>query len=312
MSFNFAKAQSSLIATLSHDDNVKVFYGASALKQAHSSAADGDIITLSPGTFNSPEITKAVTIRGAGVINDPDNGIEPTRIADNITINVLDSLNRLNIEGIYFKNRVYIHNNNTDLTFKKCWFETLMQVENTSSNNIFIINCRIKIFNILCRRAFVLNSIINISTSNSICKNCILSYASSIRNSSFENCIFFQNTKNEQVNLLAENVVKNCISNSRYTFNAVNGINSAFYDISNTFKTFSGNDITSSFSELFELTEEAKTTYLGTDGKEVGIHGGDFPFDETSDFPRIIKCNVAPKSTVDGKLNVEIQVTTGK
>ena len=60
--------------------------------------------------------------------------------------------------------------------------------------------------------------------------------------------------------------------------------------------------------EMFELTDEAKTKYLGTDGTQVGIHGGSIPFDITPTNPQITKCNVASKSTIDGKLSVDIQI----
>ena len=54
-------AQSSLIATLSHEGEVSLYYGASALQQAHEAATHGDVITLSSGTFTSVKITKAIT-----------------------------------------------------------------------------------------------------------------------------------------------------------------------------------------------------------------------------------------------------------
>ena len=60
--------------------------------------------------------------------------------------------------------------------------------------------------------------------------------------------------------------------------------------------------------EMFELTDAAKTTYLGTDGKEVGLYGGSIPYEEDPTTPQITKCNVASKSTADGKLSVEIEV----
>lgn len=57
----------------------------------------------------------------------------------------------------------------------------------------------------------------------------------------------------------------------------------------------------------YRLTDEAKT-FLGTDGKEVGIYGGTLPFDTTPTNPQITKFNVSPKTTADGKLSVDIEV----
>ena len=77
-------------------------------------------------------------------------------------------------------------------------------------------------------------------------------------------------------------------------------------DIATIFKTFRG---TYSDTETFELTDEAKAQYLGTDGTEVGIYGGSLPFTTESSLPKIKKFNVASKSTEDGKLKVEIEVS---
>ena len=75
--------------------------------------------------------------------------------------------------------------------------------------------------------------------------------------------------------------------------------------VSDVFKTWGGtyNDVQS-----FELTDEAKTKYLGDDGKELGIYGGNLPFTPNPTNPKITKFNVASKSTADGKLSVDIEV----
>ena len=61
-------------------------------------------------------------------------------------------------------------------------------------------------------------------------------------------------------------------------------------------------------SEAYELSEERQNTYVGTDGTQIGIHGGNMPFSSTPTNPQITKCNVAAKSTADGKLSVDIEV----
>lgn len=74
------------------------------------------------------------------------------------------------------------------------------------------------------------------------------------------------------------------------------------------FKTYTGASLNNLDSETFQLTEAAKTQYLGMDGTEVGIYGGSLPFDPVPSNPQITKCNVAAKSTADGKLSVDIEV----
>ena len=78
------------------------------------------------------------------------------------------------------------------------------------------------------------------------------------------------------------------------------------------FKTYPGGSLGLLDSETFELTDAAKTQYLGMDGTEVGIYGGNLPFDPTPSNPQITKCNVAAKSTADGKLSVDIEVNAAE
>lgn len=61
-------------------------------------------------------------------------------------------------------------------------------------------------------------------------------------------------------------------------------------------------------TERLELTDAAKTKYLGSDGTQIGIYGGSIPFDPRPSNPQITKLNVASKSTADGKLSVDIEV----
>ena len=82
--------------------------------------------------------------------------------------------------------------------------------------------------------------------------------------------------------------------------------NYIFDTIKSVFKTYNGTD-GFSFNELYELTDEAKTKYIGTDGTQVGLHGG-MGFDLVPSTLQITKCEVAPRSTTDGKLSVSIEV----
>ena len=76
--------------------------------------------------------------------------------------------------------------------------------------------------------------------------------------------------------------------------------------IKSVFKTFNGTDWFS-FNELYELTDEAKAMYIGSDGTQIGLHGG-IGFDLVPSTLQITKCEVAPRSTSDGKLSVSIEV----
>ena len=89
-----------------------------------------------------------------------------------------------------------------------------------------------------------------------------------------------------------------------------NSTNKYVEDITSLYKTYKETGRNSFISDVynFELTETAVATYLGNDGTQVGIYGGNLPYDENPTIPQITKCNVASKSTADGKLSVDIEV----
>ena len=73
------------------------------------------------------------------------------------------------------------------------------------------------------------------------------------------------------------------------------------------FENFTG---TFSLEEPFILKDEIATGFLGSDGTQVGIHGGFMPYSNRPSYMVLKRCNVANKSTIDGKLSVEIEVVT--
>lgn len=136
-------AQNSLLATLSHEGNVTTFYGASALRDAHDAAVHGDVITLSSGSFNPVNITKAVTLRGAGMAVDSVHNILPTIISGNFSISIPDSVTqRFTLEGIYHNHTIkYIYLNNA--MFVKCRLNEISDDHSSSRlKNATFTNCR--------------------------------------------------------------------------------------------------------------------------------------------------------------------------
>lgn len=121
----FAQQQ---LATLNHNDSITVFYGQSALEQAHAAAVNGDIITLSPGRFQTNStltITKAVTIRGAGMMDDT-LGNTHTEIDRTVYFDIDTNLNDyLSVEGIRFDYRVEWKKLKSP-AFIKCFFLIIM------------------------------------------------------------------------------------------------------------------------------------------------------------------------------------------
>ena len=119
------------------------------------------------------------------------------------------------------------------------------------------------------------------------------------------------NKSNTVYNCIATNIhSSNLEGGSSYTFtNITNNTNKAIRSISSVFKSFNG---TYTDDQTFELIDNLKTSFKGTDGTEIGIHGGSLPFSPTPTNPQITKCNVASRSTADGKLSVDIEVKAGE
>ena len=324
--FNYVAAQSSLIATLSHENDVKVFYGASALKEAHEAAVGGDIITLSSGTFNSVNITKAITLRGAGMAVDTVNNVMPTILSGDFNISESDSIHNLTMEGLYHNGNMRYSGTLSKAQFIKCRFKSI------SYSNYYkdyvecctFLNCRVSSYfscfgsgNMFC------NSIIEsccLHGYGSMFYNCVINMSeygtpNSMElgpTSCFENCIIVYGGYKSHV--FASHVsAYNCIAAGSIIdiFKEVpNETNIIVRDLSDVFKTYhSVATIEKNDDETFELTEEAKTKYLGLDGTQVGIYGGAIPYNTTPAIPKITKCNVAAKSTVDGKLSVDVEVS---
>lgn len=335
-------AQTSLLATLSHDGTISTFYGTTALKDALAKAEHGDAITLSAGQFLAANITKAVTLRGAGmsISNDSINSHESTLIQGNLTLEITDSVaQRLLVEGVYFTSDITYKGTVRNPLFMKSRFHNFVVGEKGLLVNSTFIHCRFaQAFNLSNNsNANMVNCVVwnpyNNKTigSNFEFDNCIVQFthfsggevAGRVINSYYKNCVIMANTQYAgsypsyaEYCIPSSCVALNCVGCSNYGSLASSYNNIFFYMSSkNSNVNIAKPSVvlkTGGFSyqddETYELTDEAKTKYLGTDGKEVGLYGGSLPYEENPTTPQITKCNVAAKSTADGKLSVDIEV----
>ena len=317
-------AQSSLLATLTDQltGRITTYYGATALREAHAAAQNGDIITLSSGTFNSVEITKGITIRGAGMDVDPTTQSEPTILTGDFNVSIpKTATNPLTIEGIYSDYKMYVTDTLRNATFLKCRFKTIdSKNNNTPFINMTLIHC--KVSNCLYNAANSTINCINCVIWNPYCwdfyksvfemTNCIIckeDISYNLYSSTFKNCIFIGNPGTwHALNYRGGvNAVYNCVAaDNNDAFSKIQNSTNKKSTYAEVFKTCTNG--TYSDSETFELTENAAQQFLGTDGTQVGIYGGSMPFSITPSNPQITKCNVASKSTADGKLSVDITV----
>ena len=132
-------AQSSLIATLSHEGNVQVFHGPTSYKQAMAAAQDGDVISLAGGIYEATNITKGITLRGSGVEKDTISNAYPTEIQGSFTINVPDSCSSLVIEGVYCSSTVTLYKLKNPVFMKSKFYELSSTTEKV--NNLTMLHC---------------------------------------------------------------------------------------------------------------------------------------------------------------------------
>lgn len=292
-------------ATLVHNDTLSSFTGVDALSEAMAAAADGDIITLSSGTFNGCTISKAITLRGAGM--EADEQGRQTLVTGNISIKSTS----FSMEGVCIpSNSLKVMTIMETLYLNKCVIGTY-DYKSTGSNspkNTVVTNCKINKFTnsgyngntklqFYAYNSFFMTGGLYSGYGDSRYDNCV--FGGSMTYGSYYNCIFLAEKPGGQ------KTTDHCVSSNALT-NATDNNNYVVEDVTTLFSNYDAE--ATWYTRDLTLTDEAKATYLGSDGTEVGIYGGSLPFSPWLDRPFIKRLTVAPKSTRDGKLSVDIEV----
>lgn len=329
-----AQTTDALVATLQHGDETKVFTGTDAFINAYNAAADSaDIITLSSGTFNSPQyVRKSITVYGAGWETD-GAGTAPTYISGNIYLQNRDivdedgnsikgggKLSGLHFEGLYFGNILFENYSSyfsdqywkdlKNLTFKKCYFNAI--VTNCPSENIKIEQCYIKGHNIGGNEN--VGSTRPLFHKNLHISNCHLTYINATNGSTVfvENCILSGTTYNSPAfysNCIIYGILNQGSTANRNIFVARNSAGSGVLENEPNWYNIQESGIFADGAKAnrtFELKYPNK--YIGTDGTQVGVHGGRYPWSKIPATPRIVESNIDTETSAEGKLKVSIKV----
>lgn len=322
----FAQQQ---IATLQHGDSISMYYGVRAFVDAHTAASNGDIITLSSGSFDTCRITKAIKLRGAGALPDSNN-LVPTSF-NSLMVGVHpnnDSLGCFEMEGIFVQYLTLLPC--TSPKFVRCAFGTLTTGGYTNSNlvvnNAQFINCVIRGYynNSHCENALFANSVVWYVQADkpTTFNNCFVrlgDYPSNFYYSylkAYNSVILCEkpysftttstiptpSTLNIDGGIFFHNII--IASNFYYSYNSTN---KRYQTIASVFENWNGGF---DFGNTYTLKDSVANSFRSADGTEVGIHGGVLPFAWTPSYMYIKKCNVANRSTADGKLSVDIEVIT--
>lgn len=328
---SFAQVQSDIqSATLIHGDQTSVYYGVNAFENAYSAAADeGDTIVLSAGTFNTTSlIKKSLTIYGRGYTTDTESGLEPTILSSSLYISDKESYDEqgnqvyvyptVTIEGI--NGTIYATNSShgttiKDLTIRKCkgTFES-----SAMSENCLISQCVFTSFRLPCQGETK-------QTSLAIENSWLAGIVGSERVDNtilIDHCIIWSYHPNYFNYKLAAHYTNNIIypavlATSSTTTNNIFVTSSGSTETVDANGNWKGTSNTLIWAEANEdgSYDDTKTytlkfpaKYVGTDGTQVGINGGNAPFDRISPIPRILAADVDLRTTEDGKLNVSFKV----
>lgn len=305
-SFSFAEAQNEkLTAILQHGDEATSFTGMDALKQAHEAAVDGDIITLSEGAFNSTDITKSVSIYGAGFEKDEAAGTAVTILKGLNIGNTDQAISNVRLEGVCVSGSIYLSFKNTKtiegLVITKCFINGGVIFYGRSINTEIsqsVIKGNVYTDNggtaegMLIQNCW-LGTVAGFNASSSInANNCIIT-------ADYGGAILYTNSilasyYTPSTAIAEGSVVKNCLC--RRNLPGANRIVENCYVFQNFDEIFTdANDENYTSSRTFELKEPA--TWLGTDGTQIGILGGK-GFSKIPATPTVKNITL----TVDGKV----------
>ena len=331
-------AQDDCIATLNHGTTLTTYTGEDALAQAYNAAADGDVITLSPGVFLAVDMKKTITVRGAGYKPMASNGYTSTQITGDIKVEIpSDGTSTFQLEGIDFLGSVNIvSDKKAPVALTKSKFRSDVYGHGINMKAIHCVFYRLYAYQY---GSYNGSTIYRSTTLN--CQNCVMGWAECKGLSSdakmnriiASNCIMGLYRNGSEG--LPYGVLNNCIViglrsilpesctahgciGIYYGYGTTN-IFSNLVDPSNVmvdgsnetayaavFKTLTSIESPSLY-ETFELTDAAKATYLGEDGTQVGVYGGTAPFTLEPTNPQVTKFVVS--STTEGsQLKVKINV----
>ena len=282
------------------NETPQVFYGAGALKNALAAAPNsGGVITLSSGQFSPVTINKCVRIYGSGLQTIDSLDVYQSYISGDCTVNLPEEIanpHDIGIEGVYINGDLLVksavdgltltkssvQNYNTSAPATRCGIRQSYIRGDVKAHQMFIQNSW------LGARIYPLNDESSITIDHSILRG-----GSDFRyfddRFACRNSILWSNSRysNQTYNF--------CLSpyNNAFTNNA--GCSDNIYNVgeSNVFKDASNADY--STDRTFEL--KSPDTYIGSDGTQVGVHGGAFPWNKIPSTPVVKNLNATVSGT---------------
>ena len=285
-------------AILQHGAETTVYNGSQALVNAYNAAVNGDIITLSAGTFTATNIEKSIMLYGAGFENNDDKGTHLTILGGFAVGLANDTLRNVHVEGIYVNGRLRIAGGPTDqLHIVKCYVNEHIFFEQMSQNTIIdqcIVKSNLTSYNsrYLAKNMLVTNTLVQGNLNGFTSESTVMVDHCMLRNQLWKydetaaftwiNCIFYNDDRacwdTDYRMVSPASVVRNCIhvQDASGSYNTFNGFRDADVDgcwLVRLADIFADGE-NGAYTETRTYELQQPDVWVGTDGTEVGLRGG--------------------------------------
>ncbi len=312
---------------LHSSSGIEYFTGYNGFVEAQNEASPGDTIYLPGGGFATNNITidKRLIIFGAG--HYPDSTTATGKTILNGYINLSENADSIHFEGVDITNSITTTSNHAvnHITIKYCRVQGELNIRGDQSNpalNLLVINSvvngSVELTN--AQNAGILNSLFNNNisdTNGNLFKNNIFflnnrsnySYLYTLygNNNILENNIFLR-TQDREISGNS-NIVRNNITPKTDPYWGSTPIESDNYTgvaVEDIFIDQTGN----AFDYTHDYHLNSPETYVGTDGIQVGLYDGLFPYKEGAvpSNPHIYMKNVSAQTDDEGQLQIQVGV----
>ena len=296
-------------ALLEHNGEVTLYDG-DKIQDAVNAASDGDVIYLTLGTFKPFNVTRKITIRGAGDTSIIDGDVT-------ISIPGASKLTSPVLESLAVSGNVHVGAQVDDLIIRKCKIGTFTigaYIDGAVLDRCYITN-------VLTLSSYILGMTVVNTKLYSVNAN-----SGATQNTTFVNCNLYR-LKTSNFSATIMNSIVQSISNDEYSSSTLNStvvlnslINNYSYSSSYPFVIGSSsvtqecyivsepNVVTSECECKYDTYTLQSKAYLGTDGNVVGIYGGDTPYTLDPTVPKVTSSDIK-LDTKTKKLNVKLTVS---
>ncbi len=306
--FSILSLSAQMKVVLQHNGTASMFSGTAPFISAYNAAVNGDTIYLPGGVFTPPPtISKGLVIIGAGHYPDSTLATDVTNIS---SLYITVGADKLKLQGLKIPGGITFENNSRidSVIIFRCYlgvidYQGTYDVAHNCRGHLLYQNVISTLSLTHTSNIRVFNNIISLATSmqeNAWIKNNKIDAVSGMTY-----CFFENNTISQQY-ADGYNTFRNNI------FEGVPGGATNIYI--NNYNSHPFSTIFQAYTTWFSYTDNyhllSPSSYVGTDGLQVGIYGGLYPYKEGAvpSNPHIRSKSIALTPDANGKLKVTITV----